>query len=82
MAWFKQKRYGFGAAPASWQGWALTFAYIAGVMALGVWMSADENLVATRAPIFIMVTLGLTVVFVAIAWRTTEGGRRWRWGKD
>lgn len=78
--WFKPKRYGLGAAPSSWQGWALTATYVAIVAALGIWFSAEEGEVAARAPAFIVITLALTVVFVGIAWRTTEGGWRWRWG--
>jgi len=78
--WFKPKRYGFGAAPSSWQGWALTIAYVAIVAALGAWMGAEEGEVATRALPFIATVLALTILFVGIAWRTTEGGWRWRWG--
>jgi len=78
--WFKPKRYGFGAAPSSWQGWALTIAYVAIVAALGAWMGAEEGEVATRALPFIAIVLALTILFVGIAWRTTEGGWRWRWG--
>lgn len=80
--WFKPKRYGFGAAPSSWQGWALTIGYVAIVAALGAWFGAEEGQVAERAPAFIVITLALTIVFVGIAWRTTEGGWHWRWGKD
>jgi len=79
-AWFKPKRYGFGAAPSSWQGWALTIAYVAIVTALAVWFSADGAQVEQRAPSFIVITLVLTIIFVGIAWRTTEGGWSWRWG--
>jgi len=78
--WFKQKRYGFGASPSSWQGWALTIAYVVILAALGAWMGAEEGEVASRALPFIAIVLALTVLFVGIAWRTTEGGWRWRWG--
>lgn len=78
--WFKPKRYGLGAAPSSWQGWALTLVYVAAVTALGIWFSAEEGQVAARATPFIFITLTLTIIFVGIAWRTTEGGWRWRWG--
>lgn len=78
--WFKPKRYGFGAAPSSWQGWALTAAYVAIVMALAVWFGVDDAQVAARATPFIVIVLALTIIFVGIAWRTTEGGWRWRWG--
>lgn len=80
--WFKPKRYGLGAAPSSWQGWALTAAYVAIIMALAVWLGADDARVATRATPFIVIVLALTIIFVGIAWRTTEGGWRWRWGDD
>jgi hypothetical protein len=78
--WFKQKRYGFGAAPASWQGWAVTIAYVAIVAALGSWAFENEAEIVSRATKFTIITLALTVVLVGIAWRTTEGGFRWRWG--
>lgn len=80
--WFKQKRYGFGAAPCSWQGWAVTIAYVAIVTALSVWAFENEAEIATRATKFTIITIALTVVLVGIAWRTTEGGFRWRWGDD
>jgi len=78
--WFKPKSHGYGAAPSSWEGWALTIGYVAIVTVLGVWMGAEDEQVAERAPSFIVITLALTVIFVGIAWRTTEGGWRWRWG--
>ena len=78
--WFKPKRYGIGAAPSSWQGWALTIVYVAIIAGLGVWFGGEDSQVAARAPAFIAITLALTVIFVGIAWRTTEGGWRWRWG--
>lgn len=80
--WFKPKRYGLGAAPSSWQGWAITLAYVAAVTALGIWFGSGEDQIAERATPFIVITLALTVLLVGIAWRTTEGGWRWRWGKD
>lgn len=80
--WFKQKRYGYGASPSSWQGWALTAAYVAILTVMSVWLT--ERAVRGESGIltFIVLTAVLTLIFVAIAWRTTEGGWRWRWGDD
>ena len=82
MAWFKQKRYGFGAAPASWQGWAVTGAYLVGMAAAGITLVPEDGASEPRLLPFLAIAAVLTIVFVGIAWRTTEGGWRWRWGKD
>lgn len=80
MAWFKQKRYGFGAYPSSWQGWAISLGYAVIIIALGAWMNVDEAKVAVRMTPALAISAGLTIAFVFIVWRTTEGGWRWRWG--
>ena len=80
--WFKPKRYGLGAAPSSWQGWALTLAYCVAVTALGIWFGSDAAIIDQRIMPFLTIVIALTIIFVGIAWRTTEGGFRWRWGDD
>ncbi len=79
-AWFKPKRYGFGASPSSWQGWALTVVYIIAVAAAGMTLMPNDASEPRVLP-FLAITLVLTILFVGIAWRTTEGGWHWRWGK-
>lgn len=79
--WFKPKRYGFGAAPATWEGWALTAAYILVLTALSIWLTdGAPNLDVARFTPFFIIAGVVTLIFVAICWRTTEGGWRWRWG--
>lgn len=80
-AWFKQKRYGYGAVPSSWQGWAITIAYTALVGGLSVWLVGDDN-PAPRALAYFGIVAALTILLVGIVARTTEGGLRWRWGDD
>lgn len=77
--WFKQKRYGFGASPATWEGWAFTGAYVALLLLGSAWMAAAPE---ARALSYFTIAAILTIAFVAISWRTTEGGWRWRWGRD
>lgn len=72
--WFAPKRYGYGAGlPISWQGWALTVAYIGiATVTASIFGERPFKLVAILVP--------TTVAFMAIAARTTRGGWRWRWG--
>jgi hypothetical protein len=73
--WFAPKRYGFGATPISWQGWALTLGFVA----LMILVVAEFG----RQPIRLVALLvPLVVVFMIICARTTRGGWRWRWGDE
>jgi hypothetical protein len=80
--WFKQKRYGFGASPSSWQGWALTAAYVAVLLGLSAWLTDGANANESRTLVFLGLTAVVTILFLGIVWRTTEGGWRWRWGDE
>ena len=73
--WFAPKRYGFGATPVTWQGWALTIGFA--LLAIGIVLSFRGD------PIKVIAALTPpTVLFMVICARTTRGGWRWRWGED
>jgi len=73
--WFAPKRYGYGAVPISWQGWALMLGFVLACVA--------DALLFIRTPlIFVAMLVPLTVTFIVIAARTTRGGWRWRWGEE
>jgi len=77
--WFRQKTFGYGATPNSWQGWLFVIASAVAVTALII--AADfqrDN--ATR---FLLIAIGLPLIViptVLIARAKTEGGWQWRWG--
>ena len=73
--WFVPRRYGYGATPVTWQGWAITIAFIR--LALGV-----ITLFKDRPAIEFAILVPATVVLMTITARTTRGGFRWRWGED
>lgn len=73
--WFTPRRYGWGATPISWQGWAITVAFIA--FALTV-VRYFEGRPALAAAILAPATVALLVVTA----KTTRGGWRWRWGDE
>ena len=74
--WFAPKRYGLGSGlPISWQGWAVTLAYVALIAGLAFWLK-DRPL--QMVPAMVLPTIALMVICA----RTTRGGWRWRWGED
>ncbi len=79
--WFRQKKFGYGATPNSWQGWALMIA--SSLAVFGVILSAPvirDNLVRVA---WIVLGLSINVIItVAVSRRKTEGGWRWRNGRD
>ena len=73
--WFSAKRFGIGSAmPCSWQGWLVTAAYFA--IGLGAALAF-----AKRPLILLSIFIPATIIFLLVAWRTTKGGWRWRWGR-
>ena len=79
--WFKPRRYGYGAAPVTWQGWLVTIlaaAVVAGSVAAMELLVNRSNVVAWLA--WAVVIAAVTFWFVRVARRRTEGEWRWRWG--
>lgn len=81
--WFKPKRYGLGAAPSSWEGWALTIGFVAVAMALGpLLLIPGPGRPTPHVVAYLGILSVLTIAFVFICWRKTKGGWRWRWGEE
>lgn len=75
--WFYASRYGYGASlPCSWQGWLVTIVYLA--IAIGSAVLLGERHLAA----FLGIVIPATLIFLLVAYRTTRGGWKWRWGKD
>jgi len=73
--WFAPKRYGYGATPITWQGWAITIGFVGIFSALA--------LVLGRHPIQLIAALvPVLAIFIVICAKTTRGGWRWRWGEE
>jgi hypothetical protein len=70
-SWFFPKRYGFGAVPASWEGWMATPAFIAvfgaNTVLVGGWLRWVFGAIAVA-------------ICAVIARAKTHGGCHWRWG--
>ena len=77
--WFRQKKFGYGATPNTWQGWLLIF--FSSALVIGLVIGAD--FMRENAMRFWLIALGMPIVVVPavlITHAKTEGGWRWRWG--
>ena len=78
--WFRPRRYGYGATPVTWEGWALTVA-VAAIVAISV---VAMNLLADRANFAVWIAwatiiAAVVVSFVRISRQRTDGEWRWHW---
>ncbi len=70
--WFKNKRFGWGWTPATWEGWLITLLFLALGVVAG--MLFGEDSIAFFVSIFVLVTL---LIFICYA---TGEKPEWRWG--
>ncbi len=85
MTWFVPKTHGYGAYPANWKGWAAIAGFflvemaVLGVMIVYPLLSGVEPTIG-RFVAWTIASAGLTVVFLIVVRRKTDGEWRWRWG--
>jgi hypothetical protein len=77
--WFRPKRYGYGAVPITWQGWALTLCSVAVMVAVSVYLRHTARHELGLAAMFVFDALALAFLFI-VCRHKTEGGLHWRWG--
>ena len=78
--WFKPKRYGYGATPVTWQGWAVTLATLIIVLTTSLLMPILARNDIRPVAAFILIDIAAIVSLVIVSRRKTEGEWRWRWG--
>ena len=69
--WFAPKRYGYGAAPVTWEGWIATMVFI---VAFGLCVGLLQGMLRWLGGAV------LVGIFAGLACAKTDGGCRWRWG--
>ncbi len=79
--WFRPKKYGYGATPVTWQGWAITLAVPAlvalSIVAMNVFVDRANAAAWLAWAGFVIV---ITAAFVRVSRVRTAGEWRWRWG--
>jgi hypothetical protein len=73
--WFRPKRFGYGATPTNWKGWALIGLHLFVVFIIAALLAAKVM------PIWlgVIVIAALTVVLVAVTKAKTDGEWHWNW---
>jgi len=77
--WFKPKRYGYGATPVTWQGWAVTIGAVLAVVAVSLGLRLTAKSLWALAALVLFDAAAVTAL-VIVSYRKTDGGWRWRWG--
>ena len=83
--WFKPRRYGYGAAPATWEGWLVTIlaaAIVAGsiaIMNMNLWVDRTNF---SAWIIWAVLIATLVYCFVQFCRRRTDGEWQWRRGES
>ena len=70
--WFKHKRFGYGATPCSWEGWALSV--LAMLLAAGVVLIGPGIRDNLLRPLFVVLGLAAVLVPYGLIARARSGG--------
>ncbi len=73
--WFRPKRFGLGAVPVTWQGWAATFAFVA---VLGVIVNFANH----RDRLWLLLLLPVVGAYLWLIASKTDGEWGFRWGGE
>jgi hypothetical protein len=76
--WFKPKRYGYGATPITWEGWAVTLGTVIAMVVVSLCLRLTERHTWASAAVFAFDAAALFALFVVVR-RKTDGKWRWRW---
>ena len=80
--WFKPKKFGYGASPSTWEGWALGVIYVVGLVVASIALVPFGRAVSSgRIATWIVIVTAATAATFLIAYRKTDGPWRWRWQK-
>lgn len=77
--WFKPKRYGYGATPVTWQGWAFTIGTVLAMLAASLYLRLTAKSLWALAALLVF-DAAMISALVIVSYRKTEGEWRWRWG--
>jgi hypothetical protein len=84
--WFRQRRYGYGSSPSTWQGWATIIAFpiiliVVALVIFGEFPVPDGQALGRIVGFLVFVAVALYVFLTFVRAKTT-GEWRWRWGDD
>jgi len=82
--WFKRRLYGWGWAPASWQGWTIILAFIIILLLNGFYFASKVPLNTEPTPFDLGLFFGVIIIsIVLLFWICYKKGEKpkWSWGR-
>ncbi len=80
--WFKPKQRGIGAGvPISWKGWALFGGLVLAILSVPALITLYLGYEGS-VPLRLVAVLIVSIPFILVAWKKTEGGWHWRRGEE
>ena len=79
--WFRPKRYGYGATPITWEGWAVTFAVVLAMVAISLVLRLESKSLWALGALVTFDVVALAALAI-VSCRRTDGEWRWRWGVE
>jgi hypothetical protein len=81
--WFRPKRYGYGATPITWEGWAIVLGFAALMAASVIVMNRFAGVANPAGWLIWAAVVGAGVLWlVQFSRQRTDGEWRWRWGRE
>jgi hypothetical protein len=82
--WFRPRRYGYGAYPCNWKGWAFTTGFLVLFLGWTAFMllplsAPGHEPGSTRWMLWLGLGLIAAIVFAKISRKKTDGPWGWRW---
>jgi hypothetical protein len=85
--WFRPRRYGYGATPTNWKGWAFICVFALAVTAIAltpvvIGLVSSAPMTIPELLVWLLASVVVIFVFVGVSRRKTDGDWRWRWGNE
>lgn len=78
--WFRNKTYGWGWYPATWQGWAVLAVFIALLVVNALALTGTAEPTPSMLAWFFAREAALVLLLIVVCYKTGEKPR-WQWGK-
>ena len=80
--WFKPKRYGYGATPVTWEGWAVTAAFVLFILGASYLRLMHSTPTGEDWYYWLAAVVAAAAALAAVSYWKTDGEWRWHWGRD
>lgn len=79
--WYKRRRYGWGWAPVTWQGWSVVVACLGAIIVAAMVLLGDEPHNTWTADSWTFLGVAAIILCILLASGYARGPRpKWRWG--